>query len=186
MVQYITLGFAILAAVLAGVTLYKQHTSMKSFLKTCDPFAKATADIQIVADAIAETFLKKSEQALAQVTSDIRNVGVEITETFLSMSEQSLANTTADLRAVGADITEAFLKKSEWSLAKATADMRVIGADITEAAKKASKTVNRQICSKCGKKSWEFNEYADDRIICLNCENRMVTAEREAQGSAAQ
>ena len=54
-------------------------------------------------------------------------------------------------------------------LSKCEAQLTSAATDLKARGEKLSKAISRVICSVCGRKVWQFDEYADGTFICSDC-----------------
>ena len=60
-------------------------------------------------------------------------------------------------------------KEQSMLLSKCEAQLTSAATDLKARGEKLSKAIIRVICSVCGRKVWQFDEYADGTFICSDC-----------------
>lgn len=65
-------------------------------------------------------------------------------------------------------------KEQSQLLSKCESQLKAAADDLKARGEKVSKAISRVICSACGRKVWQFDEYADGTFICTDCKARGV------------
>ena len=163
MIEYIALGVGVVLSGREGYRIYKEKglgTTIRA------EYERMKVELQCLsADVKADA--EKIRTDCASVKRDL--------ETYTAKAESAMKS-LADV----ATRTEAAKTEFETLHQKVVTELKTLADDARQTsvaavndikafAGKVAKTINRQVCSVCTRKVWQFEEYADGTVICKDC-----------------